>query len=121
MKLTIHYNTVQYVLKLFQSRGYDFDAMMRPKKPFLMIDDRLKRKLLSAKLLQEWAPFSVRERAQIIRRVWGVQLTWTVLQRFYVANGVKYLRNKEVFAKAQRNRRELNEERKTSQCTSETS
>ena len=39
-------------------------------------------------------------------------MTWTVLQRFYVANGVRYLRNKEVFAKAQRNRRELNEERK---------
>ena len=35
-----------------------------------------------------------------------------MLQRFYVANGVKYLRNKEVFTKALRNRRELDEERK---------
>ena len=35
-----------------------------------------------------------------------------MLQRFYVANNVKYLRNKEVFQKALRNRVELGEERK---------
>ena len=86
--------------------------MMRPKKPFQMISARLRRTLLSARLLQDWAPFSVRERAQIINRLWGVQLTWTVLQRFYVANNVTYKRNKEVFAKARRNRIELTEERK---------
>ena len=54
----------------------------------------------------------MRERAEMIERLWQVKLTWTVLQRFYVANGVKYNRNKEVFAKALRNRRELKEERK---------
>ena len=48
----------------------------------------------------------------MIERLWQVKLTWTVLQRFYVANGVSYKRNKEVFAKAMRNRRELKEERK---------
>ena len=46
--------------------------MMNPKKPFQMIDARLKRRLLSAKLLQEWAPFSIRERAELIRRLWNV-------------------------------------------------
>ena len=99
-------------INLFIAKRFDFGAMLNPKKPFLMIDARLKRRLLSAKLLQEWAPFSIRERAEMIRRLWNVQLTWTVLHKFYVANNVRYLRNKEVFHKALRNRAELGEERK---------
>ena len=70
--MTIPYSTVETTIKKFNAKGYDFDAMMNPKKPFLMINERLKRRLLSAKLLQEWAPFSIRERAQLIRRLWDV-------------------------------------------------
>ena len=85
---------------------------MSPKKPFLMLSPRLKRLLLSARLLQEWAPFGVRERALMIERLWQVRITFPVLQRFYAANKVDYKRNKEVFVKALKNRRELDEERK---------
>ena len=63
---------METTIKKFNAKGYDFEAMMNPKKPFLMIDERLKRRLISAKLLQEWLPFSIRERAELIRRLWNV-------------------------------------------------
>ena len=111
-ELTFHQSTVQNVIRIFRAKGYNFEAMMSPKKPFLMLSPRLKRLLLSARLLQEWAPFGVRERALMIERLWQVRITFPVLQRFYAANKVDYKRNKEVFVKALKNRRELDEERK---------
>ena len=70
--MTIHCSTVRKTINLFIAKGYVFEAMLNPKKPFQMIDDRLRRRLLSARLLQEWAPFSIRERAEMIRRLWNV-------------------------------------------------
>ena len=39
----------------------------------------LKKKLLSKALLQKWAPFSLKERCEIVHRVWGLSISSTTL------------------------------------------
>ena len=52
----------------------------------------MKEVLLNKETLQSWAAFTIAERIELIRRVWGDRVKccgWT-LRRFYNANGIKF-------------------------------
>ena len=58
---------------------------------FREIPDNVKEMLVKPALLYEWSPFSIKERVELIERVWNVKTSPTQLARFYKAKGVKYL------------------------------
>ena len=72
---------------------------------------RLKRILLNKKLLQQWGPFSMSERVEIIEKVWGYKTNRSFLTRFYKANNVRYLRAKEVYRRSLRQQHQLDPQR----------
>ena len=57
----------------------------------------MQRVLLSPTLLQQWAPFSLADRTELIRRVWNVRMAPKTLSRFYHEHGVYYRAAKKVF------------------------
>ena len=103
-KLMIRQPTLSKMLKRFRQSGHDISRLYPKRVPFRMISPRLKRTLLSKQLLQEWGPFSIKERVRIIDRVWQQKINWATLINFYKAHKVKYLRSREVYSKALRTR-----------------
>ena len=70
--------------------------------------------LLEPRLLQEWAPYTIRERVVIAQRVWTgrLRLSVTTLLRFYKANGVRNRAAKKVYEIARAESETKEEERK---------
>ena len=110
-QLRIAKSTVSLNIRRFIGGGFNLDAMQSKKKSFLKVPARLQRVLLSAKVLQEWSPFSMKERVQIIERVWDYTTNVSFLSRFYKAHKIKYLRAKEVYMRALRMKDSLDRER----------
>ena len=110
-KLRMAPSTVSLNIKRFIAGGHSFDAMQAKKKSFTKVPARLKRTLLSTKLLQEWGAFSMPERVQIIERVWDYPTNVSFLARFYKAHGIRYRRVKEVYSRALRLKDTLDRER----------
>ena len=77
-----------------------------------MISEELKGILLSDELLEMWMPFSCKERAELIVKMFGVKLTGKTLSRFYTHNNVHYKTCKQVYKRAIENRVTLEQERK---------
>ena len=110
-KLRIAPSTVSLNIRRFIGGGHSFEAMQAKKQSFLRVPARLKRTLLSRRLLQEWGAFSMPERVDIIERVWDYETNVSFLSRFYKAHGIKYRRIKEVYSRALRLKDTLDRER----------
>ena len=104
--------TVSLNVNRFIAVGYDFRRMVTIKKSFVKMPMRLQRALLDPKLLQQWAPFSLLERTQIIERVFEYKMNKQYLHRFYRVHKVKWLRAKDVYAVAMKKRAELEPKRR---------
>ena len=89
--------TVFDVCRAFQQRGHDIDRLGHKRDRFKVVTPRIKRSLLSVKLLQDWAPFTLKERSEIIKRIWNVTLSATHLRRFYVEHGIRFRQAKHVY------------------------
>ena len=86
----IPHSTVGFVVSQYESRGYDFDRLARPKGQFSRISGQLKQRLLAPALLNAWVAFSLTERSEIVHRHWGVKISRSSLRNLYRANGVYY-------------------------------
>ena len=96
-RLLIPRSTVNYTLINFERRGFRLEALGRCYQRFSKLAPTVQRILLSPTLLQQWAPYSLAERIEIIRRVWNIRITPKTLSRFYHAHGVYYRAAKKVF------------------------
>ena len=90
-KLRIPPETVRRTVLQFEQRGHDFGRLGLHRPRFKHFTPRIKRHLLSKSLLEHWAPYSIAERAEIISRVWGEQISRSQLQRFYQHHKVSFL------------------------------
>ena len=82
--LRIHTATVNATILRFQRGGYNFESLKRKQNArYKKLSPRLRRQLLSKRLLQQWIPFSMQERVAIIENIWGVQVFTSFLHRFY--------------------------------------
>ena len=98
--LRLAWTTVYDYLNRFQARDCDFErSMIRCPSltKFGSIPSRLLRKLISKKLLQEWAPYTIRERVAIIQRVWDFKMSTTQLEKVYKHHGIKHRAAKQVY------------------------
>lgn len=65
-----------------------------------MLTTRLKRLLLSGSTLHQWSAFSLKERTQIILRLFQVRISPSVLRRLYVENKVSFRCNWHCYKRA---------------------
>ena len=96
-RLLIPRSTVNYTLICFERRGYRLEALGRSYQRYAKMSEPMQQALLSPTLLQQWAPFSLADRIELIRRVWNVTMTAKTLSRFYHEHGVYYRAAKKVF------------------------
>ena len=89
--LRIPRSTVQNCLRKFVDGGSTLSVFVRPARQFLVIQPRLKRVLLHKATLQQWAPFSIRERLEIIRILYREKMSYATLRSFYKAHKVSYV------------------------------
>ena len=103
--------TIRHIVQSFVAKGHRFEVP--PRAPKLQkVAPRVRQALLTPELLQEWAPYTLKERVELIRRVWGVSVSDKYLSLFYRHNGVRLRQAKKVYRFAQQNSRQLAEERK---------
>ena len=72
----------------------------------------MRRILTSEELLQQWAPFTLFERCQIILKLWQIKISPTHLRRFYLENKVRYRQGKHVYKYAIQRRETLGSQRR---------
>ena len=111
-KLRLATTTVWDTVGRFFERSRDFAKLGRQRQRFKGFSDRLKRHLLYPPLLQDWAAFSIADRAEIVRRVWQENVSRSQLKRFYAANMVGFLTAKLRYRYAQLNRPQLDARRR---------
>ena len=72
-KLRLNRETVRTTVLKFEERGYDFGKLRQKRPQFKSFTPRITRHLLSRSLLEHWSAYSIDERAEIIRQVWGAK------------------------------------------------
>ena len=96
-RLHIQQSSVRALVIRFCARGHSFERLKPTWPKFKMLSPELQQMLLSPELLQEWAPFTLKERSHITKRVWGVYIAPSHLALFYRTNGVRLRQAKKVF------------------------
>ena len=109
--LRVHFDTVRKVVNRFLERGAVVENLVNKRDKFTMLSADLREKLLSKPLLLKWAPYSLLERAHIIKGEWDVKISTFTLHRFYRESGVAYTTAKAVYRKALATKPELDERR----------
>ena len=74
-RLHIRSDTVSYALSRFHALGSRLENMLKGKRSYKVIPDAVKERLLSTDLLSEWAAFTIAERCEAIKRLWGVSIS----------------------------------------------
>ena len=74
----------------------------------------MKEILLREKTIQDWSPFTLAERVQIMQKVWGerVKISVTTLRKFYQNHNVRFRTARQAYKLAMNKREELDAERK---------
>ena len=101
--LTVPRHTVRKIVRTFVENGCNFANLGHQRVRFAMFSVRLSRILTNANLLQEWSPFSCKERVQMIERMWGVTTTPKTLAKFYREHQISYKSAKQVYKQAYKN------------------
>ena len=86
LKLHIATSTVGFVVSTFLCRG--FGGYKRTYQRWRMLSPDLQERLISTKLLQEWAPLSLKQRCHALQLT-GVSITYQSLSKFYREHGIK--------------------------------
>ena len=74
-RLNIRSDTVSNALSRFHALGSQLENMLKGKRSYKVIPDAVKERLLSTDLLSEWAAFTIAERCEAIKRLWGVSIS----------------------------------------------
>ena len=112
-KLLIPLSTVGFTLVQFERRGRRLDAFERPlDNRFRNIPEPVRQQLVARELLQEWAPFNLRERVAIIERVYAVKISTFTLHKFYRANDIRFKAKQQVYKSALLNKPYLQHKRR---------
>ena len=112
-QLRLPWTTVKDFLNRFHRVGSDFEATQANRRhKFMSIPPRLRRALISKKLLQEWAPYSIKERVDMIERVWQFKMSTTQLAKLYRHHLIKYRAAKQVYRYSITNAARLERQRK---------
>ena len=86
-KLHLAKSTVGFIVSTFLWRGYR--GYERTYQRWRMLSPDLQERLVSAELLQEWAPLSLQQRTQVLLRSHDVRITRQTLSKFYRSHNVK--------------------------------
>lgn len=89
--------TVHNVLTKFINGNKRLQVFDHVDRRFGKIPDDVKQFLLEKQTLQAWSPFSLYERVEIIRRVLGIQTSYSTLRRFYKSNRITFQTAKQVY------------------------
>lgn len=77
--LRLHPCTILHFLRNFDQRGRDLSKFKFKSTRFSFMSERLKRFLCEKHILQEWAPYSIKERCFFIQRVFNESVSKTTL------------------------------------------
>ena len=86
-KLHIAQSTVGFIISTFLWRGYG--GYKRKYTRWRMLSPELQLRLVSEKLLQEWAALSLTQRTQVLLRSHNVKITRQTLSKFYRSHNIK--------------------------------
>ena len=85
-KLHLAKSTVGFIVSTFLWRGYR--GYERTYQRWRMLSPGLQERLISKKLLQEWAPLSLKQRCHALQLT-GVSITYQSLSKFYREHDIK--------------------------------
>ena len=88
--------TIRHIVLGFIAKGCRFETAPKMIK-LQKVPPRIRQALLTPELLQEWAPYTLLERVELMKRVWNVSVSGKYLSLFYRENGVRLRQAKKVY------------------------
>ena len=111
-RLRIGESTVRRFLNKFIQVGCSFERLGHKERgKFKMFPETVRRQLLDDGVLEAWMPFSLKERIQLIERLFHITTSPKTLGQFYREHHVQYKTTKQCYRRAIDDREELEEER----------
>ena len=89
--------TIVHLLRKFVNSGHNLAVFEPTSTVFSCIPRNLQGFLRDKRSLQVWAPYSIKERCQIIWKTFQVRLSSNLLRRFYIHHGITYQTCKQVY------------------------
>ena len=110
-QLRIACTSIRNILKRFIDRGCTIEALVekRSRRFERVLPPYAQEFLLKSETLQQWQPFSIKERCLILLRLFGLQISFSSLQKFYQLNNIRYLTAGRCYDVAIRKRDSLND------------
>jgi inhibitor of KinA sporulation pathway (predicted exonuclease) len=103
-KMKRYPNAVHYALKQWDRRGGQYADGRRNNGQHVKCkvgDPQVQQYLLAQSTLQAWAGLGLQDRCYRLEQSHHVRITWQVLRRFYMKNGLHYLKSNYAYQQAQ--------------------